>query len=91
MRSSSYSRLPKIATAVPGDSRCDRHRRHRPGDRRPGRRRHNLTVATTPAAANTTSIAATPYMGWSSWSMQSSSYPGLNPNGSYSYLPRRTS
>lgn len=25
-------------------------------------------------------------MGWSSWSMQSSQYPGLNPNGSYSYL-----
>ncbi|CAG7647898.1 alpha-galactosidase D [Actinacidiphila bryophytorum] len=30
--------------------------------------------------------AATPYMGWSSWSMQSSQYPGLNPDGSYSYL-----
>ncbi|WUH89265.1 carbohydrate-binding protein [Streptomyces sp. NBC_00433] len=30
--------------------------------------------------------ATTPYMGWSSWSMQSSQYPGLNPNGSYSYL-----
>src|SRR6185312_564945 len=43
----------------------------------------------TPAAATAstaTTMAATPYMGWSSWSMQSSSYPGLNPNGSYSYL-----
>jgi alpha galactosidase A-like protein/alpha galactosidase C-like protein len=30
--------------------------------------------------------AAKPYMGWSSWSMQSSKYPGLNPNGDYSYL-----
>jgi hypothetical protein len=54
-------------------------------------------VATTvPAAqADTTStqvdtaaapIAAKPYMGWSSWSMQSSKYPGLNPDGDYSYL-----
>ncbi|MDX6350558.1 MAG: hypothetical protein QOF84_5348, partial [Streptomyces sp.] len=34
----------------------------------------------------TPGIAAKPYMGWSSWSMQSSSYPGLNPNGNYSYL-----
>jgi hypothetical protein len=31
-------------------------------------------------------VAAHPYMGWSSWSMQSSKYPGLNPNGDYSYL-----
>jgi hypothetical protein len=38
---------------------------------------------TTPAAAPT---AAKPYMGWSSWSMQSSKYPGLNPDGDYSYL-----
>jgi hypothetical protein len=30
--------------------------------------------------------APTPYLGWSSWSMQSSSYPGLNPQGSYSWL-----
>jgi Alpha galactosidase A/Alpha galactosidase C-terminal beta sandwich domain/Carbohydrate binding module (family 35) len=31
-------------------------------------------------------MAATPYMGWSSWSMQSSNYPGLNPKGMGSYL-----
>jgi hypothetical protein len=30
--------------------------------------------------------APTPYMGWSSWSMQSSNYPGLNPQGNYSWL-----
>ncbi|MEV5388468.1 carbohydrate-binding protein [Streptomyces sp. NPDC052721] len=30
--------------------------------------------------------AAKPFMGWSSWSMQSSKYPGLNPDGDYSYL-----
>lgn len=38
----------------------------------------------TPAASAT--AAAKPYMGWSSWSMQSSKYPGLNPDGDYSYL-----
>jgi hypothetical protein len=43
------------------------------------------TVPSAPAAA-TVGVAATPYMGWSSWSMQSSKYPGLNPNGDYSYL-----
>jgi hypothetical protein len=42
--------------------------------------------ATVPATLTTTATTTTPYMGWSSWSMQSSSYPGLNPNGSYSYL-----
>jgi hypothetical protein len=43
--------------------------------------------ATAGAPADVTSgIAAKPYMGWSSWSMQSSKYPGLNPNGNYSYL-----
>nr|WTC14019.1 carbohydrate-binding protein [Streptomyces anthocyanicus] len=31
-------------------------------------------------------LAAKPYMGWSSWSMQSSKYPGLNPDGDYSWL-----
>ncbi|MCQ8187531.1 alpha-galactosidase D [Streptomyces rugosispiralis] len=40
-------------------------------------------TAATPAASAT---AAKPYMGWTSWSMQSSKYPGLNPNGDYSYL-----
>jgi hypothetical protein len=38
------------------------------------------------ASAAADSVAAHPYLGWSSWSMQSSQYPGLNPNGSYSYL-----
>src|SRR5882672_4626589 len=31
-------------------------------------------------------LAGQPYLGWSSWSMQSSKYPGLNPKGSFSYL-----
>ncbi|MEV1330833.1 CBM35 domain-containing protein [Micromonospora costi] len=43
------------------------------------------------AAPSTVDVAATglaerPYLGWSSWSMQSSRYPGLNPDGDYSYL-----
>ncbi|MEV6737176.1 carbohydrate-binding protein [Streptomyces sp. NPDC051104] len=44
-----------------------------------------VTSAATTADADS-GIAAKPYMGWSSWSMQSSQYPGLNPNGNYSYL-----
>ena len=31
-------------------------------------------------------LAQKPYMGWTSWTMQSSKYPGLNPRGDYSYL-----
>ena len=42
--------------------------------------------AATPTADTATAVAAKPYMGWSSWSMQSSKYPGLNPDGDYSYL-----
>jgi hypothetical protein len=44
-------------------------------------------TAAEPAGAAT--IAAKPYMGWSSWSMQSSKYPGLNPDGDYSYLTEK--
>ncbi|MFF5497205.1 alpha-galactosidase D [Streptomyces aquilus] len=44
-------------------------------------------AVTAPTAhAETAPLAAKPYMGWSSWSMQSSKYPGLNPDGDYSYL-----
>ncbi|MFF6982944.1 alpha-galactosidase D [Streptomyces sp. NPDC008343] len=39
-----------------------------------------------PPAAPATTVAAKPYMGWTSWTMQSSKYPGLNPKGDYSYL-----
>ncbi|MET7617785.1 carbohydrate-binding protein [Streptomyces sp. NPDC005408] len=47
--------------------------------------------ATAPATAPSVTApqaapAQKPYMGWSSWSMQSSKYPGLNPSGDYSYL-----
>ncbi|MGW1613641.1 alpha-galactosidase D [Streptomyces sp. NPDC002285] len=40
----------------------------------------------TPPAASAPTVAAKPYMGWTSWTMQSSKYPGLNPKGDYSYL-----
>ncbi|RAO31399.1 Alpha-galactosidase [Micromonospora noduli] len=40
-------------------------------------------AAPTQAAAD---IAQRPFMGWTSWTMQSSKYPGLNPDGDYSYL-----
>ncbi|WP_369269060.1 CBM35 domain-containing protein [Streptomyces sp. R11] len=39
-----------------------------------------------PPAAPPSTVAAKPYMGWTSWTMQSSKYPGLNPKGDYSYL-----
>ncbi|MEV4754362.1 carbohydrate-binding protein [Micromonospora sp. NPDC049559] len=42
--------------------------------------------ATAVESASTAGPAARPYLGWSSWSMQSSKYPGLNPDGDYSYL-----
>ncbi|MER6350413.1 CBM35 domain-containing protein [Streptomyces sp. NPDC001634] len=42
--------------------------------------------AQAPPANPAPAVAAKPYMGWSSWSMQSSKYPGLNPTGDYSYL-----
>ncbi|WP_030613585.1 alpha-galactosidase D [Streptomyces fulvoviolaceus] len=49
-----------------------------------------LTAAAAPVAhadsGTEASLATKPYMGWSSWSMQSSKYPGLNPDGDYSYL-----
>lgn len=43
-------------------------------------------TTTPPAATAGTEVAAKPYMGWTSWTMQSSKYPGLNPKGDYSYL-----
>ncbi|KND26790.1 alpha-galactosidase D [Streptomyces stelliscabiei] len=47
-------------------------------------------AAATPAAdAVSSELAAKPYMGWTSWSMQSSKYPGLNPDGDYSYLTEK--
>jgi hypothetical protein len=59
----------------------------------PAQAKAAATASTTAASAKAATtadgasgLAATPYMGWSSWSMQSSKYPGLNTNGDYSYL-----
>ncbi|WP_151484437.1 alpha-galactosidase D [Streptomyces albicerus] len=46
-------------------------------------------TADSEAVAGVAGVAAKPYMGWSSWSMQSSKYPGLNPDGDYSYLTEK--
>ncbi|WUJ68438.1 fibronectin type III domain-containing protein [Kribbella soli] len=34
-------------------------------------------------------VAATPYMGWSSWSLQSTNYPGVNPDGPGSFISEK--
>ena len=34
----------------------------------------------------TSPVAQTPYMGWSSWSLESTNYPGVNPTGGASWL-----
>jgi chitodextrinase len=36
--------------------------------------------------AQYSNLAKTPYMGWSSWSLESTNYPGVNPTGSASWL-----
>jgi len=85
MRSSSYPRLPKIAATATVLAAVTGLVATVPAAAVQAQT-HNPAAATAPAASTATTMAATPYMGWSSWSMQSSSYPGLNPNGSYSYL-----
>jgi hypothetical protein len=58
----------------------------------PGTASAESTVAGVPAASSTglannaTTIAAKPYMGWSSWSLQSTNYPGVNPDGPASFI-----
>ena len=42
--------------------------------------------AAVPATAATLTAPDAPYLGWNSWSLQSSKYPGLNPKGAYSFL-----
>lgn len=57
-----------------------------PAQAAPGTARVTAPVAAAPAPAAGHGPAQKPFMGWSSWSMQTSSYPGLNPTGDYSYL-----
>ncbi|WP_328995495.1 fibronectin type III domain-containing protein [Kribbella sp. NBC_01245] len=49
------------------------------------------TAATAAAtvAAETGPAAAKPYMGWSSWSLQSTNYPGVNPDGPGSFITEK--
>jgi hypothetical protein len=42
--------------------------------------------AASPATATGGTIADKPYMGWSSWSLQATNYPGLNPDGPGSWI-----
>lgn len=39
--------------------------------------------------AQTGPAAAKPYMGWSSWSLQSTNYPGVNPDGPGSFITEK--
>jgi alpha galactosidase A-like protein/alpha galactosidase C-like protein/fibronectin type III domain protein/carbohydrate binding protein with CBM35 domain len=39
-----------------------------------------------PTRVKQEATGATPYMGWSSWSLESTNYPGVNPTGSASWL-----
>ncbi|MGW0082148.1 alpha-galactosidase D [Streptomyces sp. NPDC003393] len=82
MRSSSYSTLPAralrtlVVLALAAGTAAAA----------PAARAQSATPAGAQDPAHSTALAAKPYMGWSSWSMQSSKYPGLNPDGDYSYL-----
>lgn len=44
------------------------------------------TFLTPEASASDNGLARRPYMGWSSWSLQSSNYPGVNVRGKHSFL-----
>jgi hypothetical protein len=44
------------------------------------------TAQVAPAAGSKQVLAQTPLMGWSSWSLESTNYPGVNPTGGASWL-----
>ncbi|GAA1577704.1 fibronectin type III domain-containing protein [Kribbella karoonensis] len=50
-----------------------------------------VTAAAAPAnaAPEQPQLAARPYMGWSSWSLQSTNYPGVNPDGPGSFISEK--
>ncbi|MGZ0147096.1 hypothetical protein ACXJJ3_08485 [Kribbella sp. WER1] len=51
-----------------------------------------VTAAAAPADASPEQppqLAAKPYMGWSSWSLQSTNYPGVNPDGPGSFISEK--
>jgi hypothetical protein len=45
-----------------------------------------VAAPATPTSAPTTTVAQRPYMGWSSWSLESTNYPGVNTSGPASWL-----
>jgi hypothetical protein len=47
---------------------------------------HAQAAADSKATAADSNLAQTPPMGWSSWSLESTDYPGVNPTGSASWL-----
>lgn len=44
------------------------------------------TPPSAPVAKSSAPLAQTPLMGWSSWSLESTNYPGVNPTGGASWL-----
>ena len=47
------------------------------------------TTLTAAAHAKQQALAQTPYMGWSSWSLESTNFPGVNTSGGASWLTER--
>ncbi|MDX6262684.1 MAG: hypothetical protein QOH84_4372, partial [Kribbellaceae bacterium] len=48
-----------------------------------------VPTAKSPVPAKYPQLAAKPYMGWSSWSLQSTNYPGVNPDGPGSFISEK--
>jgi hypothetical protein len=48
-----------------------------------------VTNAKPPVPAKYPQLAAKPYLGWSSWSLQSTNYPGVNPDGPGSFISEK--
>src|SRR5882757_2981565 len=46
----------------------------------------SVVIARPATASGAAGLAQKPYMGWSSWSLESTNYPGVNPTGGASWL-----
>ncbi|MBM0224452.1 hypothetical protein [Micromonospora sp. ATA51] len=79
--------VPRTQAAVPGPKP-----RPTPSSATPGATTKDPSPADRAAAQKAAAAAAAqgvadrPYMGWSSWSLQATNYPGVNPNGNASWL-----
>ncbi len=49
----------------------------------------DIQSAKPPVPATYSEVAAKPYLGWSSWSLQSTNYPGVNPDGPGSFISEK--